>query len=634
MLPLDGSPPLQTTATNKYPGWLYGLLVAVLMFGALYALPNIFGEDLAVQISGIRSQEITEEVLDKVNTVLTTAEVPFKSIELDKGNGLIRFNSAEDQLRAKTLLYDEFDNNRFSVALNLASAAPAWLLALNANPMKLGLDLRGGIYFLMEVNMEMAIEKREIQTAEDIKVNFREKKIRGVVVRRDKNGGITARFSKEEVRDEAYSELRSEYRGRLTLTKSELGNRYLIKASLTEQEIKEIRDYAIKQNIITLRNRINEIGVAEPVVQREGADRIVVQLPGVQDSAEARRILGRTASLEFRMVNEEADVQAALAGRIPPDSELLYTREGQPLVVRNKIIVGGEHITDANTSRDENGMPQVNITLDGIGGKIMEDATKKYVKKLKASVWVEYKTKVTKDADGNEVKELIVEKDVINYARIQSQYGSRFRITGIYDAKEATDLALSLRSGALLAPVHIVEERTVGPSLGQENIDKGILSIQIGFVAVLIFMVLYYRVFGIIASAALVTNLLLIVAFMSLLGATLTLPGMAGIVLTVGMAVDANVLIFERIREELRDGVSTQQAIFAGYDKAVSTIADANITTLVAAIVLLAFGTGPIKGFAVTLAIGILTSMLTAIVGSRAIVNLIYGNKPNVKLSI
>ena len=447
-------------------------------------------------------------------------------------------------------------------------------------------------------------------------------------------GGVQVKFRDETTRDEAYDFLRRRYQ-ELSFTKLEDSGNFALRGYFSVQQLRTVRDDAVRQNITTLRNRVNQLGVAEPLIQRQGAERIVVQLPGVQDSAKAKDIISTTASLEFRMVNETRNVQDALRGRVPRDSEIVYERSGQPQLLKKDIIVSGDHIVNANSGMDENGLPQVNIVLDAKGGSKMTASSRRNVKKLMATVFIEYKTDYI-EQDGKLVAQPPrKDEKVINVARIQTTLGNRFRITGLDSAGEAHDLALLLRAGALTAPIQIVEERTIGPSLGQENIELGMLSIQIGMGMVLIFMLVYYRVFGLVANLALVTNLVLIVAVMSLIpGATLTLPGIAGIVLTVGMAVDANVLIFERIREEIRAGSSPQKAIHNGYDKALSTIADANITTLIAAIILFAVGTGPIKGFAVTLAIGILTSMFTAIMGSRSIINLIYGGKNVKKLSI
>lgn len=624
---------------NTYSLWKYLLIVFILVVGVIYALPNLYGEDPSIQISPQRDAELNSELEQTVQTVLNESQLEFIHIERDTKALVIRFADTETQLSAQytidKAIRDAYGNEAYTVAMNLAPATPQWLRDLYAAPMKLGLDLRGGIHFLMEVDMKTAVEKRENQFVSDFKTDLRNEKLRYQrPIVRSPSGGVTVKFSDEETRDKAYEFLRSRYR-ELTFTTSESGELFTLKGAFSVQQLRAVRDDAVRQNITILRNRVNQLGVAEPLIQRQGAERIVVQLPGVQDSAKAKELLSATASLEFRMVNETRNVEDAIRGRVPRDSEIINDRSGQPQLLKKEVIVSGDHIINANSSMDENGFPQVNIVLDAKGGSKMTASSRRNVKKLMATVFIEYKTDYI-EKDGKLIAQPPRKvEEVINVARIQTTLGNRFRITGIDSAAEAHDLALLLRAGALTAPIQIVEERTIGPSLGQENIELGILSIQIGMGMVLLFMLFYYRLFGLVANFALVTNLVLIVAVMSLIpGATLTLPGIAGIVLTVGMAVDANVLIFERIREELRSGSSPQKAIHNGYDKALSTIADANITTLIAAIILFAVGTGPIKGFAVTLAIGILTSMFTAIMGSRAVVNLIYGGKNVKKLSI
>ena len=626
-----------TGPMNSFPRWIYLMLVGILAFGIFYASPNIFGKNFAVQVNGLRVVEVTEADRQKIDDLLKEKGVAVKSVEYNGRNVLVRVNSYEQQSQVSQLLKGAFNEQLYAIARNKVSAAPAWLRNFGADAMNLGLDLSGGIEFLMEVDMERAIKNRNTQIVEDIKSSLRKNKRRGAVVKTTRDGqGVEVRFRSEDRRATALETLEEEFSQELSLKTFERSKYFFIGVTLKESVINETRDNAIIQNISTLRNRVNELGVAEPLIQREGASRIVVQLPGVQESAEAKGILGRTASLEFRMAHDnQQDIANALASGIAPaGTEILKDRAGQSYLIKKEVIVSGANIVNATSGTNhEDGRPQVNITLDGKGGDLMRDASAKNLKKIMASVYIEYIT-VEKEVNGKKVRQLEERRYVINDARIQAVLGKNFVITGLSSMREAASLALELRSGALSAPVYIVRENLVGASLGDENIAAGVMSIQIGFIAVIVFMMLYYRVFGVIASVALVTNLVLIVAFMSILGATLTLPGMAGIVLTVGMAVDANVLIFERIREELRDGSSVQQAIHSGYDKALSTIADANITTLVAAIVLLGFGSGPIKGFAITLALGIMTSMLTAIVGSRAIVNLLYGGKSKAKLSI
>jgi len=624
---------------NRYSLWKYFLIISVLVLGVIYALPNLYGEDPSIQISAQRNAPINSELEQTIDTVLSESGLSALKLERDTKGLVVRFSDTDTQLSAQyainKALRDAYGADAYTVAMNLAPATPQWLRDLNASPMKLGLDLRGGIHFLMEVDMDTAISKRETQYVSDFKSDLRKEKIRYVKpVLRSASGGVVVKFRDEATREKAFDFLRGSYRD-LTFTKIEEGDKFGVRGYFSIQQLKTVRDDAVRQNITTLRNRVNQLGVAEPLIQRQGAERIVVQLPGVQDSAQAKKIISTTASLEFRMVNEDRNVRDAVRGRVPRDSELLYERSGQPQLLKRDIIVTGDHIINANSSTDENGMPQVNIVLDSKGGSKLTASSRRNIKKLMATVFIEYKTDYV-EKDGKLIPQPPRKvEEVINVARIQTTLGNRFRITGLDSASEAHDLALLLRAGALTAPIQIVEERTIGPSLGKENIDLGMLSIQIGMVLVLLFMVIYYKLFGLVANLALVTNLVLIVAVMSLIpGATLTLPGIAGIVLTVGMAVDANVLIFERIREELRAGTSAQQAIHFGYDKAFSTIADANITTLIAATILYSVGTGPIKGFAVTLAIGILTSMFTAIMGSRAIINLIYGGRNIKKLSI
>ena len=624
---------------NKYPLWKYLVIIAVLVIGIIYALPNYYGEDPSIQISPSRNAVLNSDVEQSVQNVLSESDIDYKLIERDAKAIIVRFNDTDTQLSAQyaieTAMRDAYGADSYTVAMNLAPATPQWLRDYNATPMKLGLDLRGGIHFLMEVDMKTAVDKRENQFVSDFKSDLRKEKIRYVrPIVRVAGSGVQVKFKDEDTRDEAYDLLRSNYQ-ELTFSKNEIGDSYTLKGFLSDAQLKAVRDDAVRQNITTLRNRVNQLGVAEPLIQRQGPERIVVQLPGVQDSAKAKKILSTTASLEFRMVNESRNIEDALRGRVPRDSEIINERNGQPQLLKKDVIVTGDHIINATSGVDENGFPQVNIALDSKGGDKMSASSRLNIKKLMATVFIEYKTDYI-EVDGKQVAQAPRKvEEVINVARINAVLGNRFRITGIDSAAEAHDLAILLRAGALTAPIQIVEERTIGPSLGKENIELGMLSIQIGMGFVLLFMLVYYKLFGLVANVALVTNLVLIVAVMSLIpGATLTLPGIAGIVLTVGMAVDANVLIFERIREELRAGSSPQKAIHNGYDKALSTIADANITTLIAAIILFAVGTGPIKGFAVTLAIGILTSMFTAIMGSRAIINLIYGGRNVKSLSI
>ncbi|WP_261464397.1 protein translocase subunit SecD [Serratia marcescens] len=613
---------------NRYPLWKYLMLIVVILVGLLYALPNIYGEDPAVQITGARGVAASETTLDQVRTVLEKDNIASKSIALENGAILARFKDPDVQLRAREALVTEL-GDKFVVALNLAPATPTWLAMLGAEPMKLGLDLRGGVHFLMEVDMDTALSKLQEQTMDTLRSELREKGIPYASIRKLDNNGVEVRFRDDAARDQAISYIGPRQRD-LVLSANGAN---IMKANLTDARLSEAREYAVQQNITILRNRVNQLGVAEPLVQRQGADRIVVELPGIQDTARAKEILGATATLEFRLVNTNADATAAANGRVPGDSEVKYTRDGQPIVLYKRVILTGDHITDSTSSTDEYNQPQVNISLDSAGGTSMSNFTKDNIGKPMATLFVEYKDSGKKDANGRAV--LVKQEEVINVANIQSRLGNSFRITGIGNPNEARQLSLLLRAGALIAPIQIVEERTIGPTLGQQNITQGLEACLWGLVASIVFMVVWYRKFGVIATTALVANLVLIVGVMSLLpGATLTMPGIAGIVLTLAVAVDANVLINERIKEELKNGRSVQQAIHEGYKGAFSSIVDANITTLITAVILYAVGTGSIKGFAITTAIGVATSMFTAIVGTRAIVNLLYGGKRINKLSI
>jgi len=612
---------------NKYPLWKNLLVIFIVLVAALYALPNIYGEDPAVQVSANRNATIDTSTMDRVKSSLENVGIQAKSIALEEEQLLIRLNSDDEQLKARETILDSLGDN-YIVALNLAPATPEWLKSVGAQPMKLGLDLRGGVHFLMEIDMDEAVRKIVDGMKDTIRTELREERIRYSAVRVD-DTTVEVELRTDEAYAEAASYLDGRYQGYNLVEDEE--NR-LLQLQMSDQKLAETRDYAVSQNITIMRNRVNELGVAEPVIQRQGSNRIVVELPGVQDTARAKEILGATATLEFRMVDSENDVRDAVNGRVPCGSELMPMRDGPQQLLKEDVILTGDHIVNAGVGYDEYNRPQVNITLDGAGGNKMSMATKDHVGQPMATVFIEYKATDERDEEGN--LQFTKNAEVINVATIQSRLGSSFRITGV-GANEAQNLALLLRAGALIAPIQIVEERTVGPSLGQQNIDSGTQAIFWGFVLVLAFMVVYYKKFGLVANTALAANLILIIGVMSMIpGATLTLPGMAGIVLTVGMAVDANVLIFERIREEIKAKRSPQQAIHHGYDSALSTIADANVTTLIAALILFAIGNGPIKGFAITLAIGIITSMFTAIVGTRAIVNSVWGGKKLSKLPI
>ncbi|TFH42658.1 MAG: protein translocase subunit SecD, partial [Lysobacterales bacterium] len=554
------------------------------------------------------------------------------SVERDDRNLMLRFADANTQLKAQDQIAREL-GGQYVVALNLAPATPAWLSQLGALPMYLGLDLRGGVHFLMEVDMQGAVRQAEQRYAGDLRQMLREEKIRYAGISRLDSGGVLLGFRDNETRVQAYDLIRRDL-PELVVTERDEGTQPELLVKLNQRAADEVMRFALQQNITTLRNRVNELGVAEPVIQQQGSNRIVVQLPGVQDTAKAKEILGATATLEFRMGDTEHSVQEAMAGRVPATARLYRESDGSPILLKRSVMLSGDYITDASSGIDQqSGQPAVFITLDGKGASLFSNRTRDQIGRPMATVYIENKSE-TLLVDGKEVKKSSTEETVINVATIRDQLGKRFQITGWGTTEEARDLALLLRAGALAAPVEIIEERTVGPSLGQENIEQGFRSVIIGFFLVLVFMGVYYKVFGIVANLALTFNLVMIVAVLSLLQATLTLPGIAGIVLTTGMAVDANVLIFERIREEIRNGNTPQASIEAGYKKAFSTIADANITTLIAALVLFGFGTGPIKGFAITLSIGIATSMFTAIMGTRAVINLYYGGRRVKKLLI
>ncbi|HRF62755.1 MAG TPA: protein translocase subunit SecD [Candidatus Competibacter sp.] len=616
---------------NQYPWWKYSLIGLVMLWGLIFALPNLFGEDPAVQISGARANiPIDTAFQSRVAALLDTDRLSHKRLELEGDRLLIRFSDPEEQLKAADILKDQLGRD-YIVALNLASAAPRFLHALGLNPMYLGLDLRGGVHFLMQVDMEATIKQIEDSYVEEVRAQLRSEKVLYASVGRVATGGVQVEFKDAAERDKAASILRKNLS---SLQQSESGPLGL-KLTLGEREIKEKRDFALQQNITTLRNRVNELGVAEPIIQQQGSDRIVVQLPGVQDTARAKEILGATATLEFRLADEENDWnQAATTSRIPINSRLYKDRQGRPVLLQKRVMLTGDSIVDAASGLDQqSGGPAVFVTLDGKGAKRMEDATKDNVGKRMAVVFIENKTE-TKRVDGELKKSAYTVEEVINIATIRDRLSRRFQITGLDSTREARDLALLLRAGALVSPIEIIEERTVGPSAGKENIAQGFRAAAIALLVIAAFMTWRYKSFGLIATAALAANVVLLIAVLSMLQATLTLPGIAGIVLTMGMAVDANVLIYERIREELRNGNSPQTAIHAGFDRAFDTILDSNLTTLIAAIMLFGFGTGPIKGFAVTLSIGIVTSMFTAVTGSRALVNLIYGGRKLQKLAV
>lgn len=614
---------------NRYPLWKNLMVIFLVAIGILYALPNLYGEDPAVQISGTRGQEANSGVLSEVQTVLKDNNLATKSIVLENGSILVRFNNTDAQLLAKDKITEKLGTN-YSVALNLAPATPAWLSSIGGNPMKWGLDLRGGVRFLMEVDMNSALSKRQEQLQDALRTELRKEKYQYTAIKSAENFGTTITLARPEQLSDVQRYLRRQHPNLEVKAISD----NTLSLGLSEAALNESRESAIEQNLSILRKRVAELGVAEAVIQRQGAERIVVELPGVQDTARAKEILGATATLEFRLVNGNANLEAAARGMVTSDSEVKYDRNNRPIVLYKRAVLGGEHITNASSGVDQNtSRPQVSVTLDSEGGEIMSQTTRANIQKPMATLYVEYKDSGKRDENGKTILEK--HEEVINVATIQGRFGSQFQITGIDSPAEAQNLAVLLRSGALIAPIQIVEERTIGPSLGAQNVEQGLQASFWGLMIVVAFMVIYYRKFGLIANVALIANIVLLVGLMSLLpGATLTMPGIAGIVLAVGMSVDANVLIFERIKEEIRNGRPIQQAINEGYSGAFSSIFDANLTTILTAVALYAVGTGPIKGFAITLSLGIAISMFTAITGTRAIVNFLYGGKRIDKLSI
>ncbi|MDO3721994.1 protein translocase subunit SecD [Marinobacter sp. chi1] len=615
---------------NKYPLWKNLIILIALVVGFIYALPNLFPDDYAIQITGSRSStEVDASVLERAVKALESEGIEVKDSSLQDRDALIRLTGAEDQLQARPVVQSALGGD-YLVALNMAPSTPDWLKSLGAGPMKLGLDLRGGVHFLLEVDMDTAVNQRLEAMSSQIKRELREERIRyrgGDVEGRRQ---IVLSFRDEAQRSEAFDLIRDRY-NQFLMNERTLDDERQIVLSLSEIEVKSIQEYALEQNLTTIRNRVNELGVAEPLVQRQGADRIIVELPGVQDTAQAKRVLGATANLEFRL-EARSDASASEVEEFGFRDNLRRTAR-----LEKEVITTGNNVSNAQQAFDENGQPQVNITMDSIGGDQMHRATRSAVGRRMAVLFIEFRTETENrmvDGEMTEVDKRVVEKSIISLATIQSALGSSFRITGLDSIPEAAELALLLRAGALAAPMYFVQERTIGPSLGQKNIDAGVMSVALGFALVLAYMLVNYRGFGLIANVALTLNLMLLVACMSILSATLTLPGIAGIVLTVGMAVDANVLIFERIREELQGGAPPQSAINAGYSRAFVSIFDANITTLLVAVILFAMGSGPVKGFAVTLCLGILTSMFSGLMVSRAIVNLVYGGRKVEKLSI
>ena len=609
---------------NRFPLWKNLMIIIVTLIGSLYALPNLYGEDPSVQISGTRGQEATTETLAQVNNALASLNISPKATQLENGSILVRLEKDDQQLPAKEKI-SEMLGDKYSVALNLAPATPTWLTDIGGSPMKRGLDLRGGVRFLMEVDMNTAMQKQQESLQDSLRSDFRKEKIGYKAVKKGENFATVIEFNDSADADKAVRLVKRTH----TTLEATYNSPTEVTFALSATGLSSARDMAIEQNLSILRKRVEELGVSEPTIQRQGADRIVVELPGVQDTARAKELLGATATLEFRLVNDAVNPEVATRGIVPADSELKYTQDGLPMVLKRKPSLGGEHIIDANSGKDDRGLPQVSIKLDSDGGNQMAEITKSAVGKPMATLYSEFKDSGRRDANGK----VILEKheEVINVATINSRLGNQFQITGINSPAEAQNLAVLLRSGALIAPIVIVEERTVGASLGADNVEKGVEAGMYGLVLTIIFCLVYYKIFGVFASIALTVNMILTMGLMSLIGATLTMPGIAGIVLAVGMSVDANVLIYERIKEELRNGRSVQQAIHEGYNGAFTSIFDSNLTTVLTSLVLYAVGTGPVKGFAITLALGVMISMFTAITGTRMLVNWVYGGNKRVK---
>ena len=609
---------------NRFPLWKNLMIIIIVLIGGLYALPNLYGEDPSVQISGTRGQEVNTETLSQVEHALAGANISPKSTLLENNAILVRLNSDEQQLPAKEKIAEAL-GDKYSVALNLAPATPSWLTDIGGGPMKRGLDLRGGVRFLMEVDMNTALQKQQDSLQDSLRGEFRREKLQYKSMKKGENFAVEIEFADKDNADKAVRYIKRNHPTLQALPVSENTVNFL----LSDQGLAEARDKAIEQNLSILRKRVEELGVSEPTIQRQGADRIVVELPGIQDTACAKELLGATATLEFRLVNDSVAPDAVARGIIPANSEVKYNQHGDPVVLLRSPKLGGEHIIDAKAEKGEGGLPQVSITLDSEGGNQMSEITKTFYKKGMATLYREFKDSGRRDENGK----VILEKheEIISVATIQARFSNRFQVSGSMSQAEAQNFAVLLRSGALIAPIVIIEERTIGASLGADNVEKGMTAGMYGLILTIFFCLVYYKVFGVFASLALTVNMVLTIGLMSLIGATLTMPGIAGIVLAVGMSVDANVLIYERIKEELRNGRSVQQAIYEGYSGAFTSIFDSNLTTVLTALVLYAVGTGPVKGFAITLALGVMISMFTAITGTRMLVNWVYGGNKRVK---
>ena len=609
---------------NRFPLWKNLMIIIIVLIGGLYALPNLYGEDPSVQISGTRGQEVNTETLSQVEHALANANISPKSTLLENNAILVRLNSDEQQLPAKEKIAEAL-GDKYSVALNLAPATPSWLTDVGGSPMKRGLDLRGGVRFLMEVDMNTALQKQQDSLQDSLRGEFRRETLQYKSMKKGENFAVEIEFADKDNADKAVRYIKRNHPTLQALPVSENTVNFL----LSDQGLAEARDKAIEQNLSILRKRVEELGVSEPTIQRQGADRIVVELPGIQDTARAKELLGATATLEFRLVNDSVAPDAVARGIIPANSEVKYNQHGDPVVLLRNPKLGGEHIIDAKAEKGEGGLPQVSITLDSEGGNQMSEITKTFYKKGMATLYREFKDSGRRDENGK----VILEKheEIISVATIQARFSNRFQVSGSMSQAEAQNFAVLLRSGALIAPIVIIEERTIGASLGADNVEKGMTAGMYGLILTIFFCLVYYKVFGVFASLALTVNMVLTIGLMSLIGATLTMPGIAGIVLAVGMSVDANVLIYERIKEELRNGRSVQQAIYEGYSGAFTSIFDSNLTTVLTALVLYAVGTGPVKGFAITLALGVMISMFTAITGTRMLVNWVYGGNKRVK---
>lgn len=602
---------------SSFPKWKYTLLAVVLLISLIYALPNVYGEDPAIQISGLKGKVLSDFEKSNIEKIIKENNYSYKSLEFIDSDLLIRFNSTETQLQAQAKLQEVLGRNNYSIAVNLAPVTPNWLSSLGGKPMKLGLDLRGGVRFLMDVDVQSSLDRNLEANYADLRAGLRQENIRYKNIYKKQNEIITIIFESKEIESKAYNYIANNF-PQLEIMETEVSAAPAINVRLSVASITDIRNYTLEQTISTLRNRVNELGVAEAVVQRQGQNRVVVELPGIQDTARAKDILGKTATIEFVMVDHDNNAAQAMHGRMPVGSKIVMDKNNNPVLVKKRVILSGESITGATSSySQEDGSPIVSIRIGGSGTNLFKSTTMKNINKAMAVIYKET------TIENNKIK---VSELAISVATIQSALSNNFQISGL-SLMEARDLALLLRSGTMPTALSVAEESIIGPTMGQENIRMGMISIVVGLCLVLLFMVFYYSLFGLIANLALVFNLVLLVACMSLIGATLTLPGIAGIVLTLGMAIDANVLIFERIREELRTGMSPQASIVRGFEHAFTTIVDANLTTLIVGLILFAIGSGPVKGFAVTLSIGILTSMFTAITGTRAMISLIYSEK-------